>query len=88
MGLLDILNHKELPKKLNDFMAKSVRHAFRSYTRSETKNRFQIELAAKAFIDNQNQKVHSITGCRPNKLLLTEDEDIIKSVNNKVKNAL
>ena len=72
-------------EKLNDFMGKSMMIAFRNYKKTGTEKRFDIELALKAFINNQNQKIHSRTGWRANKLVHIEDQTIIDTVNNKVR---
>ena len=54
-----------------------MRHAFQSYRKLQGKDRFKIEDAVKDFTNNQNQKVHSMTGWRTNRLIITEDEETI-----------
>ena len=71
---------------MNNFVGQAFSLAFQHYneTKAETE-RFEIEKVLKAFISNHNNKVHTVTGEKPNKLILTENEEQISSVNRKIK---
>ena len=61
-GSIRHLQWQGAAEKLNDFAAKSLSKAFHFHQKSNDGERFQIEVALKAFVNNQNQEVHSKTG--------------------------
>ena len=76
---------QEAVERLNYFLGESLSIAFQDYTEKSNK-RFEIGKVLKAYVSNHNNNVHTVTGHKPNKLVVTEDEKTIQEVNKKIWN--
>ena len=73
-------------ERLNCFIGESFSLAFNEFQeKKETGNRFELEKILKAFVNSHNNNVHSVTGEKPNRLILINDEVKIEEVNKKIK---
>ena len=73
-------------ERLNHFVGESLSLAFQNFqAKKKDDERFEMENVLKAFVNNHNKNVHTVTGYRPINLVLMEDENQIEQVNSKIK---
>jgi len=72
---------------MNGLMSLSIRHAFTKYLQDKNTSankEINLDLALKAFITNENNRVHLITKEVPNRLVLTNDKNLIQTVKQRI----
>ena len=73
-------------ERLNCFLGESFTLAFSEFQeRNENGKRFELEKVLKAYVNSHNNNVHTVTGYKPNILILDNDELKIAEVNKKIK---
>jgi len=76
-----------LVERMNGLLSFSVRYAFTKYLSDLAKDKnksINLDLVLKAFIENENNRVHLITKEVPNHLIVTKDKELIKTVKQRI----
>ena len=73
-------------ERLNYFVGKSLHLSYLDYQQTQNNNKkFDLSKILKLFVNNHNNKMHSVTKYKPNRLMQIDNVTMIEDVNNKIK---